>query len=171
MALYLNQDGIGCIKTVLLCLFLSSCSNFYHRDTSVYDDPIQDVPSYYYKTEPTVPKSVNPYRKPSKNPYDIRSNGHIDNDQYYVAPYYSGGNFKNENPKKELGVEESGELLPAWELRDRNQDQVPVLSPDLEVAIIVSGNYSRSREELQRNQEAKVPIGSIGFISLVRRNR
>jgi hypothetical protein len=92
MVPYLDQDGTGCIKitlriVILISLFLSSCSNSDNRGKLVYDDPTQDVPSYYYKTEPTVPQPLRQYRRPSKNPYDIRSNGYIDNDQYYVAPY------------------------------------------------------------------------------------
>ena len=96
--------GIRCIKTLLICLLLGSCSFFRHNPT-IYDRSSEDVPDYYYQTAPTVP---------SRQLYEIRNNIPNENDQYYVAPYYGSDNVyrkRQSNHKIEIEREKEHELI------------------------------------------------------------
>jgi hypothetical protein len=88
------------IKFFLVIIFafpLASCGFDKSEIAPVYNNPEQDVPRYYYKTELTLPRSS----KLFKNPYQIYNQNHSDHDQNYVEPYSSHDNFEEDDEPKE----------------------------------------------------------------------
>lgn len=106
MVIFRAQVGTGCIKIglVVFLLLINSCDIF--RNNYVAASPgasVQDVPDYYYRTDPTVPNS-----RLHRNPYQIAPNNYQnDQDQEYVEPYYGGDSFMER--KHEIIEEEKRE--------------------------------------------------------------